>query len=90
MNRTSFAATLVVVIQATQLTTQLKDLKMDQLNFAQKGPEFDGVANGVDKAVLCQTNKTKIPHHGLAQRGPEFDGVANGDDKADPCQTNET
>ena len=57
MNRTSFAATLVVVIQATQLTTQLEDLMMDQLNFAQRGPEFDGIANGDDEAEPCQRNE---------------------------------
>ena len=36
MYRTVFAATLAVVIQAAQLTTQVEDLMMDQLNFARE------------------------------------------------------
>merc|ERR1719225_493970 len=43
MNRTIFAATLAVAIQATQLTTQVEDLMMDQLNFAQDS--FEGQLN---------------------------------------------
>ena len=36
MYRTVLAATLAVVIQAAQLTTQVEDLMMDQLNFARE------------------------------------------------------
>merc|ERR1711876_24766 len=43
MNRTVFAATLAVAIQATQLTNQVEDLMMDQLNFAQDS--FEGQLN---------------------------------------------
>ena len=57
MYRTLFAATLAVVIQATQLTTQVEDVMMDQLNFAREG-ELAQVADksmsGADKSGLAQ------------------------------------
>ena len=58
MNRTLFAATLAVVIQGTQLTTQVEDLMVDQLNFAREGE----LAQVADKSHMDSADKT-----GLAQ-----------------------
>ena len=60
MYRTIFAATLAVVIQGTQLTTQVEDLMMDQLNFAREG-ELAQVA------FKAEPYEDKKPGHGLAQ-----------------------
>ena len=44
MMRTAFAATLAVVIQATQLQTKAGDLMMNELDFAQLEQSGTGLA----------------------------------------------
>ena len=88
MMRTAFAATLAVVIQATQLQTKAGDLMMNELDFAQR--EFEGEAGGdMREADFCEAKGGNwvegecFMEEGLAQIESGEEGEPNGRERDD-------
>ena len=78
MYRTAFAATLVVVIQANQLTTQVEDLVIDQLNFAQRR-----IANGDAEEDSCRRDEIWDPEYGCIPEGELAQVASNVENHSD-------
>ena len=88
MMRTAFAATLAVVIQATQLQTKAVDLLMNELDFAQLEHRGE-VGREMGEADDCEVRggfwdgEECLHGFGLAQVESEEEGEANGSEGDD-------